>query len=232
MKTTFLQVEKQNRDNYLTLLFILTGIWLLCMIVVTIVAQCVDNPASMEMVAVGTLCMLLINCFFRYVNYKTLALHYTLAIRMGTCRGSFLLSTILLEGITTILSLIFTYIFYQIELFWYEQLGIVKYEFFLDGFFKPVPIICFGMLLMTLSILATALFHIKSWLPSVIWLIICLSLGQMEELVYYFHSKQGFLYNLITWIRSLSSVTTIALTFFLLASFIALSTRYLRNKDV
>lgn len=199
MVKTFFQVEKMERKARIIEWIAILIAWILMVLIVTIAFFAfVKNPAEQEMITVGTFIALLIILMGRYITFQGFGRQYILAVRMGRKKSSFLISHLILEFIFISISMVVTYLLYKLELHLYRQLGIVNFEFTLDGFFDLRVTTCLVILLSVLNMFFGAIYLWKVWIPSAFWCVICLSMGRAGSWIEGIKTDSGIVHQIGT----------------------------------
>lgn len=202
MNRTMVKFGKMELENKITVLCIMLGVWALTIGIVAIVATIGKsqgaNVAGWEMVAVGTLVLIGILMLGRYISFQDFAKQYVLAVRMGRRKRDILVSHLVFEVIFVVLSLAVTFLLYQCELWIYDKLGFVKYEFSLDDFFQIRLLICITVLLSVVSMFAGALLLWKPWIPWLVWCGGCFLFSRtIPTITEQLEEKSGVFYQII-----------------------------------
>ncbi len=209
MNRTFWKVGKMELENKITVLLVMLGCWLLSIAIVAIAATIGRsqgaNVSDWEMVAVGTLFLIGIILVGRYVAFQEFAKQYVLAVRMGRRKREILVSHLVFEAVFLVVSLVLTFLLYRLELYIYDKLGLVRFEFSLESFFAIKPLVCLTIILSVVSMFAGALFLWKPWVPWIFWCVGCFGVSR-SQIFDQMEDKLGVFYGAVKLFRELPVV--------------------------
>lgn len=230
MKKMFWNTEKLEREWRIPIIVLIPlALWAICELIVWIVTIFSSNPAKLEMIPVGTLCMIMGFAGVKYFCFANFTLNYKLSIMMGRTRQSFLLADLFWEIIynTAIIGVLF--LLYKLELWLYAVMGIVTFKTKFEGFFHISNMISFGLFLSVITVCIAAIYSWNKWLPTVFWILFCLSIGKIFELTV---KKKGLVYHIIKSCRQIPPYGIVLGSFFIVVLLWGISRKILLKQQL